>query len=119
GAHGVTRPTFQFMENAPSLERRPIEACAADTPALIRFTSGSTGQPKGAVRTHGFLLEQQRVIEKSLRLVAGDVDLATLPMFVLANLASGVTSIIPPADLRAPGAIDPMPVVRQIREFGP
>lgn len=29
-----------------------------DAPALLSFTSGSTGQPKAALRTHGFLLAQ-------------------------------------------------------------
>jgi acyl-CoA synthetase (AMP-forming)/AMP-acid ligase II len=96
-----------------------LEPCTSTTPALIRFTSGSTGEPKAAVRTHGFLLEQQRVIEKSLQLVAGEIDLATLPIFVLANLASGVTSLIPDADLRAPGSIRPERVVRQIRAHRP
>jgi len=111
--------TLRFTESGHLFERDHIEPCDSGTPALIRFTSGSTGQPKGAVRTHGFLLEQQRVLEKSLRLVAGEVDLATLPIFVLANLASGVTSVIPQADLRAPGAIEPGPVVQQIKALGP
>ena len=96
-----------------------IEPCSAETPALIRFTSGSTGEPKAAVRTHGLLREQQRVIERSFRLVAGEVDLATMPMFVLANLASGVTSLIPPGDWRAPGEVNPGPVVRQIQTHDP
>jgi acyl-CoA synthetase (AMP-forming)/AMP-acid ligase II len=99
----------------------PVEeiiACDPETPALLTFTSGSTGEPKGAVRTHGFLLAQHRSLEKSLRLEAGDVDLTTLPIVLLANLGSGVTSVIPDADLRHPGAIAPGPVVRQIREHG-
>ena len=92
-----------------------IAAVAADAPALVTFTSGSTSVPKVAVRSHRFLLAQHDVLDRTLQLRAGDVDLSTLPVFVLANLASGVTSVIPDADLRTPGAIDPGPVVAQMR----
>jgi acyl-CoA synthetase (AMP-forming)/AMP-acid ligase II len=92
-----------------------IEPADRDTPALITFTSGSTGQPKAAVRSHGFLLAQHRVLANDLHLRAGQRDLAALPIFVLANLASAVTSIIPDADLRAPGDIAPARLHRQIR----
>jgi acyl-CoA synthetase (AMP-forming)/AMP-acid ligase II len=97
----------------------PIEPCDADTPAVITFTSGSTGEPKAAVRTHGFLLAQHQALVESLALAPGDVDLTTLPIFLLANLASGVTSVIPDADLRSPGAIDPRPVLNQIESARP
>jgi acyl-CoA synthetase (AMP-forming)/AMP-acid ligase II len=96
-----------------------IVPCPPETPALLTFTSGSTGRPKAAVRTHGFLLAQHRVLEKSLRLVPGDIDLTTMPIVLLANLASGVTSLIPDADLRSPGAIDPTPVFAQIKDHAP
>jgi acyl-CoA synthetase (AMP-forming)/AMP-acid ligase II len=97
----------------------PLIPCAANTPALITFTSGSTGSPKAAVRSHGFLLEQHRVLERALHLTAGAIDLTTLPVFVLANLASGVTSLIPDADLRRPGSIRPQPILNQIDRFRP
>jgi acyl-CoA synthetase (AMP-forming)/AMP-acid ligase II len=87
---------------------------ANDSPAIITFTSGATGTPKAAVRSHGFLLAQHRALTRTLALEAGDVDMAALPIVLLANLASGVTSIIPDADLRAPGAIRPGPVLHQM-----
>ena len=96
-----------------------LENCDPDTPAIITFTSGATGVPKAAVRTHRLLLAQHRALAGSLSLEPGAVDLTTLPIVLLANLASGVTSIIPDADLRAPGAIRPEPVLDQIRDLQP
>lgn len=96
-----------------------IFPCASDSPALLTFTSGSTGQPKAALRTHGFLLAQHRVLADSLQLKPGTIDLTTLPIFGLANLASGVTSLIPDADLRFPGRINPTKVVAQIQHYLP
>jgi acyl-CoA synthetase (AMP-forming)/AMP-acid ligase II len=91
-----------------------IHACPAETLALASFTSGSTGEPKLALRTHGFLLAQYRAIAAALALEPGEVELIALPIFVLANLAARVTSVLPAADLRRPDAIDPEPLVSQI-----
>ena len=77
-----------------------------DEPALITFTSGSTGVPKAAVRTHGFLLAQHRTLSRALDFEDGEVDLITLPVFVLANLASGLTSVLAATDLSKPGSPD-------------
>ena len=96
-----------------------VVPCAPETPALLTFTSGSTGQPKAAVRGHGLLLAQHRALAHSLRLTRGHVDLTTMPIVLLANLASGVASLIPDVDLRSPGAIAPAPVLAQIQEHRP
>jgi acyl-CoA synthetase (AMP-forming)/AMP-acid ligase II len=85
-----------------------------DTPALVTFTSGSTGAPKAAVRTHGFLRAQHKAIAQTLHPIADTVDLTTLPIFVLANLASGVTCLLPEADIRKPGSCDPRRIIAQI-----
>jgi len=96
-----------------------IQPCDTDTAALLTFTSGSTGQPKAAVRTHGLLAAQHAALAESIHLGPGQIDLTTLPIFALANLASGVTTVIPEGDLRRPGAVDPAPIVRQIRRLHP
>ncbi len=96
-----------------------LATCAPDHPALITFTSGSTGQPKAAVRSHQFLQIQHRVLATHLHLSAGQVDLTTLPIFVLANLASGVTSLIPDADLRVPARVNAAKLRPLIQQYQP
>lgn len=83
-----------------------ISAVQPDAPALMTFTSGSTGQPKAAVRSHFLLRAQLQRLQENLSLTAGAIDLTTLPIVLLANLACGVTSVISAADLRRPGAVD-------------
>jgi len=109
---GSQQLDFATMPTSPL---REITSLTAEAPALLTFTSGSTGQPKAALRTHGFLLAQHRALAASLSLQPGSCDLTTLPIFVLANLASGVTSVLPNADLRSPGKIAPRPVLAQIQ----
>ena len=95
----------------------PLLDVPNDEPALITFTSGSTGIPKAAVRTHGFLLAQHRALSKALDFEDGEVDLITLPVFVLANLASGLTSVLAATDLAKPGSPDVAAVTAQCRKF--
>jgi len=94
-------------------------AVGAEAPALLTFTSGTTGQPKAAIRTHGILAAQHTALAAALELAPGQVDLATLPVVVLASLASGVTTVLPDTDLRQPGAFDTSPVMEQIRAERP
>lgn len=67
---------------------------STSTTALITFTTGSTGTPKAANRTHEFLHAQYIALEQKLHAKPGDVDLPALPIVLLINLGLGVTSVI-------------------------
>ena len=95
--------------------RVPVVPLGDDAPALMTFTTGTTGRPKGAMRSHGFLVAQHQALMAHLQLRDTDIDMPTLPVFVLNNLAAGVTSIIPDADPRRPADIAPHRVFRQMR----
>jgi olefin beta-lactone synthetase len=104
------------------LERRAGVRDAArvsgETPALITFTTGSTGRPKAAVRSHDFLWAQHEALERELGHREDDVDMPTLPIFVLDNLASGITTVLPDFDARRPADIDPARVHAQMTRAG-
>lgn len=68
-----------------------------DTPACIILTSGSTGQPKGVVQSHGTLLHAALQIGECLPFSPEDRGIAFLPFFasipeqVLPTLCSGAS----------------------------
>jgi olefin beta-lactone synthetase len=68
--------------------------------ALITFTSGTTGKPKGFDRSHGFLLAQQEAHDEYFQHRAREIDLTMYPVFVLSNLKSGMTSVLIKGNLR-------------------
>jgi acyl-CoA synthetase (AMP-forming)/AMP-acid ligase II len=100
-------------------EELPIYDCLPEAPALVTFTSGSTGAPKAIVRSHGLLLAQLGAVQSCLEPAPGERELTTLPMFVLANLGSSATSLLPAVSLRRPGAADPAPLAAQIASEQP
>jgi len=56
---------FEEFENSlPSREARPVTELSHDTPLQILFTSGTTGDPKGIVHTHGNVLASIGPIEQ-------------------------------------------------------
>ena len=84
----------------------PLATLPGDAPALITFTSGSTGRPKGIVRSADFLMLQHRLLEELRQTRPDDVDLISLPVFILSNLAAGATSVIPAGRLTRPARLD-------------
>lgn len=94
---------------------QPVEE---DAPALVTFTSGSSGEPKGANRTHRFLLAQHRALAAEFPAVEGDVDMPMFPVFALNNLASGIPSVVPAMDFRRVDRVDASRILRQMKAHG-
>ena len=78
----------QFLSTAGELQ--PVEV-AEDDLALLPYTSGTTGTPKGAMLTHGNLLANHRQMEQTrLSVMERDVVLCVLPLFHIYALNVGM-----------------------------
>ncbi len=84
-------------------------ATTADDPALLHFTSGTTGTPKGALHVHGAALMHYATACRALDLRPDDVFWCTadpgwvtgMSYGILAPLIVGVTSIVDEAEFDA------------------
>jgi fatty-acyl-CoA synthase len=65
------------VRNAPVPALRP----GPEDPALIQYTSGSTGDPKGVLLSHGNLLANIRAIGQALEIGPDDVVVSWLPLY--------------------------------------
>ena len=79
-----TGPASDLEMRAWALERQPAD------PALIGYTSGTTGRPKGAVLSHANLLASVRALELAWRWTPDDVLVLALPLFHMHGLGVGL-----------------------------
>ena len=92
---GVARfPTAQYtvMEDTPEdLPRVPIaEGLGREDTAMILYTSGTTGHPKGAPLSHGNIMANMQAVLEAWRITAADRFLLVLPMFHAHGLIMGL-----------------------------
>jgi malonyl-CoA/methylmalonyl-CoA synthetase len=74
----------------PAGSAPPLDQASPEDPALIGYTSGTTGAPKGALLTHANLLAGSTSIEIAWRWTPDDVLALALPLFHAHGLCVGL-----------------------------
>ncbi|XP_047174376.1 probable CoA ligase CCL8 isoform X2 [Vigna umbellata] len=67
-----------------------IGGSSEDDPALILYTSGTTGKPKGVVHTHKSIISQVQTLAKSWEYTSADKFLHCLPLHHVHGLFNGL-----------------------------
>jgi len=96
-----------FISRFDVLVRRPYNNVEADAAAVVLFTSGSEGTPKGVVLSHRNLLANRAQLGARVDFNASDIVLNALPMFhsfgltaaTILPLLSGMRTFLYPSPL--------------------
>jgi len=121
-SRGQSLGHFKRFANAP-LAPVPLPVVRSESgvhatnAALIAFTSGATGVPKGVVITNEMLSAQLSSIRDVLGQQEGAKDLTLLPIFSLFNISLGITSVFPSMPSGRPLALDPAQVVKLVHDL--
>ncbi len=110
-------PTMEQLRRGLGTSVLSSTPVAADDPAAIIFTTGSTGPPKGVLFTHGNFDAQVEQIGDFYGIRPGEADVACFPLFGLFNCAMGVTAVIPDLDPSRPAEADPAKIIEAARDW--
>ncbi len=106
----------QWMEKDEEFTPTPREK---NDLAVIMYTSGTTGRPKGAMLSHGNLLADSEAVIEGLKLEREDVMLTVLPLF---HSFGAMVGMISPLRRGARTALvprfTPEAVIKAIKQYG-
>jgi len=98
-------------------ERPPPARLSADDVALLTYTSGTTGRPKGAMNTHGNVVFNSRTYRDWIGLGAQDSVLGVAPLFHITGLVGHLgLCLLLPAPLVLTYRFEPGVVADAVRE---
>jgi acyl-CoA synthetase (AMP-forming)/AMP-acid ligase II len=90
-------PSMLSLETTEGVKRpgfHGLDAAKATDPALILFTSGTTGAPKGAVHSHSSLLANTDALATAWQWTPSDRLVHALPMFHAHGLCVGLLACL-------------------------
>ncbi|PVZ72460.1 AMP-binding protein [Pelagibaculum spongiae] len=111
----IDQSPWSKLTPADDKQQPAIVPVAREFSALISWTSGTTGNPKGAIRQHLHLQAQHMALHNHWHEHPGEVVLSGMPVMALHFMVCGCCTLPPDIDLSNPQA-DAEKVVRQIRE---
>jgi fatty-acyl-CoA synthase len=99
---------YEDLVNEPGDPAEPVDI-PNDSPALIMYTSGTTGRPKGAVLTHTNLTGQTMTGLYTHGVDVNDVGFVGVPFFHIAGVGNMLTGMLLgiPTVIHPLGAFDP------------
>src|SRR5438874_3518913 len=98
--------------------RFPRLKLAPESPALLLYTSGTTGRPKGALLDHGNLLAQARGVVEAWRWTAADRLVLALPLFHVHGLAIALNGSLVAGGCAILVPFSPENVIRELQAGG-
>ncbi len=111
---------LQIARQGAQAGRRPAPThVSLDDVALMTYTSGTTGLPKGAMLSYGNALFKTRVTMQANEVGAQDVALSVAPLYHIAGMLMGVNvPILAGATQVLLFRFDPLAVLQAIDRFG-
>ncbi|MET4140179.1 AMP-binding protein [Pedobacter sp. UYP1] len=85
-----------------------------DQPALVTFSSGTTGEPKSVLRSHRVIAAQHLILKTVFPPQVNLRDFPIFPNVILHNIAAGITTVVPAIPGFQMGQLNPEYIIQQL-----
>ena len=120
GGEAAAGDVYELLDRYRGRTPSAVPAPGPDDIAFLVYTSGTTGDPKGAQLTHANLVFNARTFREWLQLESSEPILALAPVFHITGLvAHGILSLLVPAPLVLAHRFQPEVMLDAIREHRP
>ena len=109
-----TKVNVKKIEKCKTASSLDVIDLENDFSAIYTYTSGTTGKPKIASRTHEFLNIQGEILYNNIDYKENDIELSTMPIFTLSNINAGITTVIADGKFTNLGKSNPKKLIEQI-----